>query len=194
MATTNTKSIKGTQTEKNLVAAYLGECQAYTRYTIYGKVANKEQYFPVQQIFEETAANELHHAKIYFGFLQGGQVQIPVLADAGVLGSTVDNLKQAIEEEQREGVDAYIAAAKTAREEGFPEIASHFEAIASVERHHEERFRTYLDHIQNGTLWKRDHVIRWQCLVCGYIFEGTEPPKACPGCDHPYQHYIALDD
>lgn len=192
MATT-TKSIRGTQTEKNLVAAYMSESQAYARYTFYAKQADKENYFPIGQIFRETADNELHHGKVFFKFLEGGQVPCTMTVDSGVIGDTASNLQISIKEETEEGVDAYMAAAATAEEEGFPEIASHFRAIAEVEKHHKARFEKYLKQVQEGTVWKRDTAIDWQCLVCGYVFNGTEPPAVCPGCDHPYQHYMALD-
>ncbi|MDE6383648.1 MAG: rubrerythrin family protein [Paramuribaculum sp.] len=189
-----TKSIKGTQTEKNLVIAYLAESSAYTRYTFYAQQATKESYYPIAEIFNETAANELHHGKVFFKFLEGGSVEVPVTADAGVIGDTASNLATAIEEETNEGVKLYTEAADTADAEGFPEIAAHFRAIATVEDHHRRRFERYLKQVQDGTVWKRDHAIRWKCLVCGYIHEGTTPPVSCPGCDHPYQHYMALDE
>lgn len=191
MATT--KSIKGTQTEKNLVTSYLNEAQAYTRYTFYAQQANKEGYFPLEVVFNETAANELHHAKVFFKFLEGGTVSATLGADAGVIGDTATNLEISIKEEQNEGYEAYLAFAKTAQEEGFDEIAERFTAIASVEKHHEARFARYLEQVKNGTVWKRDTPIKWQCLVCGYIHEGTTPPEVCPGCNHPQKHYIALD-
>ncbi len=188
-----TKSIKGTQTEKNLVIAYMAESAAYSRYIFYAKKANKEMYYPIEQIFKDTAENELHHAKVFFGFLEGGSLNVDLAVDAGVIGDTASNLATAAHEELTEGVELYTKAAEVAEEEGFPEIASHFRAIATVENHHRERFEKYLKQVQDGTVWKRDTPIKWQCLVCGYIFEGTEPPKVCPGCDHPYQHYMALD-
>ena len=189
-----TKSIKGTQTEKNLVAAYISESTAYTRYIFYAKQAEKESYFPIAFIFNNTANNELHHGKIFFKMLEGGKVDVPIDLDAGVIGTTAENLATAIEEERVEGVEQYMAAAKVAREEGFEEIAVHFESIATVERSHMERFARFLKQVQDGTVWKRDTPIKWQCLVCGYIYEGTTPPQVCPACDHPYQHYMAMDD
>lgn len=189
-----TKSIKGTQTERNLVIAYLAESSAYTRYSYYAKQADKENYFPIGEVFRETADNELHHSKVFFKFLEGGSIKVQVTADAGVIGSTAENLAIAAEEERNEGVDLYTAMAKTAEEEGFAEIAERFRSIATVEARHEARFRHYLKQVQDGTVWKRDKPVTWQCLVCGYQFEGTEPPKDCPACDHPYQHYMALDD
>lgn len=187
------KSIKGTETEKNLVASYVAESGAYSRYTFYAAQAQKENFFPVQKVFEDTAANELRHAKVFFKYLEGGNIPVTVGVDAGVIGTTVENLTLAAAEEQREGVDAYISAAETADAEGFPEIASHFRAIAEIEARHEKRFRTLISQIESNSLWKRPEPIRWQCLVCGYVYYGTEPPQVCPACDHPYQHYMPLD-
>ena len=187
------KSIKGTQTEKNLVTAYAAESMAYSRYTYYAKQADKENYYPIGEIFRETADNELHHGKVFFKFLEGGNVEVPLGIDAGVIGDTASNLETALKEEENEGVKLYTEAAKGADEEGFPEIASHFRAIAEVEDIHRERFARYLKQVKDGTVWKRDHSIKWKCLVCGYIAEGKEPPAVCPGCDHPYQHYMAMD-
>lgn len=188
-----TKSIKGTQTEKNLVVSYLAESSAYTRYMFYAQQADKENYFPIGQIFRMTADNELRHSKVYFKMLEGGSITVPVAADAGVIGTTAQNLLTAANEEKVEGVDLYTGFAKTAEEEGFADIAEHFRAIATIEARHHERFMHYLKQVNDGTVWKRDTPIRWQCLVCGYVYEGTEPPKVCPACDHPYQHYIGLD-
>lgn len=191
--TQSKKSIKGTQTEKNLTASYMNENQAYARYTFYAQQADKENYFPIGEVFRETAANELHHAKVFFKFLEGGQVPVTLDVDAGVIADTAANLIVSIAEETAEGVDAYKKFAEVAREEGFDDIAEHFEAIASVENHHRARFEAYLKQVQDGTVWKREKPIVWECMVCGYHFEGTEPPKVCPGCDHPYQHYKGLD-
>ncbi len=192
MATT-TKSIKGTKTEQNLVIAYLAESSAYTRYTFYAKQADKENYFPIGKIFRDTAENELNHSKVYFKFLEGGSITVAVDADAGIIGDTASNLATAAAEELSEGVKLYAEAAKVAEKEGFPEIASHFRHIAEVEQRHHDRFKYYLKQVKDGTVWKREKPVKWQCLVCGYVGEGTEPPKECPGCDHPYQHYMALD-
>ncbi len=188
------KSIKGTQTEKNLVLAYMAESSAYTRYTFYAKQAEKEKYFPIAEIFRETADNELNHGKVFFKLLEGGSVNVPLNVDAGVIGDTASNLATAAHEEEVEGVELYTESAKVADEEGFPEIAEHFRAIAEVEEHHRKRFERYLKQVKEGTVWKRDKPVKWQCLVCGYIFEGTEPPEKCPACDHPREHYMALDD
>lgn len=188
------KSIKGTETERNLVIAYLSESMAYSRYTFYAQQADNELYYPIGQVFRETAANELHHAKIFFKMLEGGKVPATVTVDAGVIGDTATNLEIASGEELAEGVELYKHAAATALQEGFPEIASHFTAIASIEESHRRRFDRFLKQVKAGTVWKREKPIKWRCLVCGYIFEGTEPPVKCPGCDHPYQHYMALND
>lgn len=193
---TNTvKSLKGTKTEKNLANSYAAESMAYTRYTFYAQQAKKESYFLVSNIFDETAANELHHAKIFFKYLTEGAVtaDAPTI-DPGIIGPTADNLKVAAAEEQAEGVDAYISAAKVAEDEGFVEIAERFRAIASVEAGHEARFNTLREQIENGTMWKREKPIKWQCLVCGYIYEGVQPPEKCPACYHPYQHFVPMDE
>lgn len=188
-----TKSIKGTQTEKNLVIAYMAESSAYTRYTFYAQQAEKEQYFPIQKVFNDTAANEFRHGKVFFKFLEGGNVKVPLAVDAGVIGTTEENLATAAHEELVEGVELYTNAAKVADEEGFPEIAAHFRAIAQIEEHHRRRFDRYLKRVKEGTVWKRDHPVKWVCLVCGYVYEGIEPPKTCPACDHPYQHYMEME-
>lgn len=195
MSTKSTKkSIRGTKTEQNLVVAYMAESSAYTRYTFYAAQADKEEYFPVGVVFRETAANELRHSKVYFKFLEGGSLPCTLDVDAGVIGDTASNLATAAREEEVEGVELYLNSAKVADEEGFPEIAEHFRAIASIEDHHRKRFERFLDQVKKGTVWKRDKAITWKCLVCGYEYVGTEPPAECPACDHPYQHYIALDD
>ena len=185
-----TKSLVGTKTQTNLAVAYVAESCAYTRYTFFAQQAQKEQYFQFANIFNETAANELHHAKIYLKYLnEAGCETSPIGVDAGVIGKTVDNLAVAAHEEEVEGVEMYIKAAKVAREEGFDEIAARFEAIASIENHHKERFETMRQQIIDGTVWKSAEPVKWQCLVCGYIYEGTEPPQKCPACYHPFQHF-----
>jgi len=184
------KSIKGTKTEVNLANAYISESTAYTRYTYFAQAATKESYFQVANIFNETAANELRHAKVFLEYLTEGPVTSSTIGvDPGIIGTTADNLKVAAEEERQEGVIQYIQSAKVAEEEGFMEIADRFRAIAEIENHHMNRFNTLRERIEKGTMWKRDKPIKWQCLVCGYISEGTEPPAKCPACYHPYQHY-----
>lgn len=186
------KSLVGTKTQINLANAYVAESCAYTRYTFFAQAAQKEQYYQYANILNETAANELHHAKIYLKYLnEGGCKTDPIAVDAGVIGSTLDNLKVAAEEEKVEGVDMYIKSAEVAEEEGFPEIAERFRQIATVELHHRERFLKMAERIEKGTVWKSedDKPIKWQCLVCGYIFEGVTPPEKCPACYHPMQHF-----
>ena len=190
----NAKSIKGTQTEKNLVIFYAAESMAYSRYQFYAAQADKENYFPIGQVFRETADNELRHAKVFFKFLEGGAVDVNVGVDAGIIGTTEQNLAVAAKEEKEEGFEMYQAFAKVADQEGFAEVASHFRAIAEIEMHHRRRFMRYLDQVVKGTVWKREKPVTWRCLVCGYTYRGTEPPTVCPACDHPYKHYMAIDE
>lgn len=187
------KNIRGTRTEKNIVLAYLAESAAYTRYTYYARQAAKENYFPIEAVFEETAENELRHSKVYFKMLQGGNLPVTIDVDAGVIGTTEQNLEIAAAEELTEGIEMYLKAAEVADEEGFKEIAEHFRAIAEIEDLHRKRFLHYLKQVQEGTVWKRSKPIVWKCLVCGYEFKGTEPPVECPACDHPREHYMGMD-
>lgn len=191
----NTKSLKGTKTEVNLATAYVAESTAYTRYTFYAQQATKDQYYHFANIFNETADNELHHAKIFLKFLtEVGSTALPAPVDTGIIGPTSNDLAIAASEEEHEGVDLYTKSADVAEEEGFPEIADRFRAIATIEAHHRERFLEMRRQIEEGTVWKREKPIKWQCLVCGYIFEGVEPPKVCPACAHPYQHYMPAEE
>jgi rubrerythrin len=192
---TDPKAIIGTETEKVLLQSYFAESAAYSRYTFYAAQADKELFFPVGEVFRETAANELRHAKVFFKYLPGGKpLQVNVATNPGEIATTLENLETAAAEELSEGVDFYLAAAMTARLEHFEDIAAHFEAIAKIEKNHHDRFMRYAEHIKNNTLWRRDKPVTWQCLVCGYVVEGLTPPEVCPACDHPYQHYIALED
>lgn len=190
------KPLHGTRTEQYLAKSYIAESTAVTRYTYYAQAAQKEQFYQVANIFTETAANELHHGKIFLKYLTDGTVEAqgPVGVDPGQLQPTTENLAIAANEELHEGVELYATAAEVAEEEGFPEIAVRFRAIAKVEQHHRDRFLTLKKRIDDGTMWKREKPIKWQCLVCGYIFEGTEPPKVCPACLHPYQHYMPAEE
>lgn len=187
------KSIKGTKTEKNIINAFVSESTAYARYTYYAQKADTEEYFPIGVIFRETADNELRHCKVFFKMLEGGTVNCNIPVDAGIIGTTLQNLEIAAEEERTEGVEQYMAAAKVAEDEGFPEIALHFKSIASIEKIHMERFKRYIKQVKEGTVWKRDREITWKCLVCGYQYRGTTPLVVCPACDHPQKHYMALD-
>ncbi|MDE6049578.1 MAG: rubrerythrin family protein [Paramuribaculum sp.] len=188
-----TPNLKGTQTEKNIVSSYLNETQSYARYTYYAQQADKENYFPIGEIFRETADNELHHAKVFLKMLGGGNVTGTVSVDALPPTTTEENLQISINEEAVGGVQDYQAYANIAEQEGFMDIASHFRAIAEAEQHHLDRFTLLHQQVVDGTVWKRDQPIMWRCLVCGYMHEGTTPPVKCPACDHPYQHYMPLD-
>lgn len=187
---TTTKSLKGTKTEANLALAYTAESMAYTRYMFYAQQANKDGFPPIAIIFESTANNEMHHSKVFFKYLPGGKASNEVTIDSGVIGTTAENLAMSANEELHEGVELYTNAAKVAREEGFEEIAGVFDSIAKVEMFHRERFLKYLDMVQKGTVYKREKPIVWQCLVCGYVYEGAEPPVKCPACAHPRKYYM----
>lgn len=189
------KSLKDTATLQNLTAAFAAESMAYTRYNFYARQAESEKLFPVAEVFKETAANEMSHGKVFFKYLQDGAT-IPVTLDAvaaGVISDTASNLKEAAREEEYEGVKAYKEAAKVAGKEGFPEVAERFKEIAEIESLHKQRYEELLEMVNAGTLWKRDKPVKWQCMVCGYVSEGTAPPKVCPACLHPYQHYRSLE-
>ena len=185
-------SVKGTQTEKNLLASFAGESQAKNRYTFYSKVAGKEGYKQIEALFLETAFNEEQHAKRFFKFLEGGVVEIQASYPAGVIGKTVDNLKAAAEGEYEEWTDLYPGAAKIAREEGFDDIAEAFENIALVEKEHEARYKKLLANVENGTVFKKSQSVKWKCRNCGYVHEGDEALKKCPACLHPQAHFEVL--
>jgi len=186
------KSVKGTQTEKNLLAAFAGEAQARNRYTFYASQARKEGYEQIANIFMETAENEKEHAEVFFGYLEGGDVEITGSFPAGVIGDTLANLKAAAEGEKMEWSIIYAEAEKTAREEGFEEIADSFEEIAEVEEFHEERYRKLAQNIVRGEVFKRDKPVKWHCSNCGYVHEGTEAPEECPACKHAKAYYQIL--
>jgi rubrerythrin len=189
------RCICGTQTERNIADAYIAESTAFSRYTYFAKQAFKESFFYYSDLITQTAANELSHGKVFLKYLSEQNVMSsPAMIDAGKIGNTLYNLKVASNEEMHEGVEQYAKAAETADKEGFPEIAERFRAIASVEAHHKERFDCMIARIEDDSVWKRDTPIKWQCLVCGYIHEGVEPPAKCPACDHPYQHFRPLGD
>lgn len=195
MSDNTQKSLVGTKTQQLLAVAYAAESMAFSRYTFFAQQAQKEGYYQYANILNETAANELHHAKIFLKYLnEGNATTSPLDVDAGVIGTTCANLKVAAEEEEKEGVEQYTMSAEVAEREGFTEIADRFRAIAAVENHHKERFDLMRKRIEDGTVWKSDKPIKWQCLVCGYIYEGTEPPQKCPACYHPYQHFMREED
>ena len=185
-------NLKGSQTEKNLLAAFAGESQARNRYTYYASQARNEGYVQISAIFEETANQEKEHAKREFKFLQGGEVEITAAFPAGVIGSTVDNLKAAAAGEHYETTQMYPEFAKVADKEGFAEVAAVFRSIAVAEKHHEEKYLALAKNIENGLVFKRNKPVRWVCRNCGYVHEGIEAPKNCPACSHP-QAYFELE-
>ncbi|MBP8849434.1 MAG: rubrerythrin family protein [Breznakibacter sp.] len=186
-------SLKGTRTEQNLLKAFAGESQAKNRYEFYASVAKKEGLEQISALFMETALNEKEHAKRFFKFLEGGMVEITASYPAGVIGTTLENLKAAADGENEEWTDLYPEFAKIAEEEGFKEIATAFKLIAKVEKAHEERYRKLYDNLENGHVFSRDEKIVWKCRNCGYLHEGTKAPQNCPACLHP-QSYFEIND
>jgi rubrerythrin len=181
--------LKGSQTEKNLLAAFAGESQARNRYTYFASQARKEGYMQISAIFEETANQEREHAKREFKFLKGGDVEITAVYPAGVIGNTIDNLKAAAAGEHYETTEMYPGFAKVAEEEGFDEIAKVFRNIAIAEKRHEERYLALAKNIKDGVVFKRQKPVRWVCRNCGYVHEGPEAPNVCPACAHPQSHF-----
>jgi len=177
--------LKGTETEKNLLAAFAGESQARNRYTYFASVAKKEGYEQISAIFQETADNEKEHAKRFFKLLEGGEVEIQASYPAGVIGNTAQNLEASADGEHMEWGTLYKDAAETARKEGFEKVALQFDEIAKVEMHHEARYRKLLDNVKNGSVFKKDQKVTWHCRNCGFVLEGTEAPMKCPACEHP---------
>lgn len=183
------KSLKGSETEKNLLKAFAGESQARTRYTYFASVAKKEGYEQISAIFLETSDNEKEHAKVFFKYLEGGEVEITASYPAGKIGTTAENLLAAAEGEKMEWGNLYPQFEKIARKEGFKEIADSFKEIGEVEEQHEKRYRKLLDNVKKGKVFKKDKVVRWRCRNCGYMHEGPEAPKMCPACKHPQSFY-----
>jgi len=182
----------GTQTEKHLLMAFAGESQARNRYTYFASEARKAGFVQIADIFEETAAQEKEHAKRFFQFLPGGEVEITATYPAGVIGATAENLRAAAEGEHHEWGVLYPAFAKTAREEGFEAIARVFEAISVAEKQHERRYLGLLANVAAGTVFKKDKPVMWRCRNCGYLHEGPEAPAACLACAHPQAHFELL--
>ena len=185
--------IKGTETEKNLLKAFAGESQARNRYTYFASVARKEGYRQIEALFIETAENEREHAKRFFKFLEGGDLEIQASYPAGKIGTTVENLKAAAAGENEEWTELYPAFAAKAKEEGFPEVAAAFTMIAKVEKEHEERYLKLAENVENGTVFRKESAVRWKCRNCGYVHEGPEAPAKCPACLHP-QAYFELKE
>lgn len=187
-----TKTIKGSKTEKNLLAAFAGEAQARNRYTYFASAAKKEGYEQIGSLFLETAENEKEHAKVFFKHLEGGDVEITATYPAGTIKDTKANLEAAAAGENLEWTMLYSDFAKIAHDEGFPEVARSFEQIAKVERFHESRYRKLINNIASGEVFKKKTAVKWHCANCGFVFEGTEAPHECPACKHPRAFYQVL--
>lgn len=181
--------LKGSKTEKNLLASFAGESQARNRYTFFASQAKKEGYEQIAGFFLETAENEKEHAKRFFKFLEGGPVEFTATFPAGIIGTTEQNLAAAAEGENEEHTKLYPGAAKIAEEEGFKEIAAAFRNIALVEVQHEKRYLALLNDIKQCKVFKREKTVRWKCRNCGYIHEGPEAPKSCSSCLHPQSYF-----
>ncbi len=187
-------SLKGTRTEKNILTAFSGEAQARNRYTYFSSQAKKEGYVQISAIFEETANQEKEHAKRLFKLLEGGEVEIKGSFPAGVIGNTLDNLKEAAAGEKHEYSQMYPEFAKIAKEEGFDDIADILTAIAVAEKQHEKRYNALIANLEAGRVFKRDTEVVWRCRNCGYLHTGTEAPDPCPACDHPQAHFELLGE
>lgn len=184
--------LKGTRTEKNLLAAFAGESQARNRYSFFAGVARKEGYEQIAAIFEDTEQNEREHAKLFFKQLQGGEAGITAAYPAGVIGGTKENLKAAADGEKMEWGTLYPAFAKTAEDEGFKEIARLFRQVGKVEANHEKRYSTLLANMEKGGVFKKDVPVKWHCRNCGYVHDGKSAPLKCPACDHPQAYFELL--
>jgi rubrerythrin len=185
-------SIHGTQTEKNLLIAFAGESQARNRYTYASSVATKEGLIQIAAIFQETADQEKEHAKRFFRFLEGGDVQISAAYPAGVIGNTAANLRAAADGERHEWTTLYAGFATTAQSEGFPLIAKLFTDVSNAEKGHEKRYRGLLANVEGGTVFHKPKPVVWRCRNCGYLHEGADAPDACPACAHPQAHFEVL--
>ncbi len=186
--------LKGSQTEKNLMAAFAGESQARNRYNYFAKKARKDGYHQIAAIFEETADQECQHASSLFKRMNGGEVEITAAFPFGVVGETADNLAAGAAGENHEWTDMYPGFAKVARDEGFDEIASLFTSIAVAEKQHEKRYLELKANIENDRVFKRDEPVTWRCLKCGYVHTGTSAPKTCPACAHPQAYFELLGE
>lgn len=184
--------LKGTETEKNILKAFAGESQARNRYTYFAKVAKNEGYVQMSQIFEETANQEKEHAKRLFKLLEGGELEIAASFPAGVIGTTLENLKASAAGEHYEHTIMYPDFAKVAKDEGLADIAYIFTAIAVAEKQHEKRYLELAANIEAGRVFKRDGKVKWRCSNCGYVHEGTEALGTCPACSHPQAHFELL--
>ena len=186
--------LKGTKTEKNLLASFAGESQARNRYTYFAGVAKKAGLEQIAAIFLETADNEKEHAKRFFKLLEGGEIEITASYPAGVIGDTAANLEASAAGERLEWTKLYKEAEKTAREEGFEEIAVQYKEIAEVEEQHEKRYRKLLKNLKEGKVFKKDTAVKWKCRNCGYVHEAKQAPEECPACKHPQSYYELLSE
>lgn len=185
-------NLRGSQTEKNILTAFAGESQARNRYTYFASKAKNEGYVQMSVIFEETANQEKEHAKRLFKLLEGGEVEVSASFPAGVIGSTLENLKASAAGENHEHTEMYPGFAKIAKEEGFDEIAAIFSAIAVAEKQHEKRYLALAANISNGKVFKKESSTTWQCRNCGYVHEGTEAVDVCPACNHARAHFETI--
>jgi len=181
--------LKGSRTERNLLAAYAGESQARTRYTFFASAAKKEGFEQISAIFQETSDNEKEHAQLFYKHLKGGLVEISAAYPAGVIGSTAENLLAAAEGEKHEWGTLYPNFAEVAEKEGFAEVARAFRMVAKVEAYHERRYRRLLASVEQGKVFRKDSVVSWKCRNCGYVFESSEVPENCPVCEHPRSYF-----
>ena len=182
-------SIKGTETEKNLLKAFAGESQARMRYDYFAKQAKKEGLEQMAAIFEETGLNEKEHAKLFFKYLKGRPVEITAVYPAGKIGTTLENLAASAAGEHEEWTELYPAFAKVAAQEGFKDVAKTFQMISKVEKAHEKRYRNLSEKLEAGTVFSRDEIYIWKCRNCGYLHEGKKAPKKCPVCLHPQAYF-----
>ncbi len=185
-------SLKGSQTEKNLLTAFAGESQARNRYTYFAKAAMKEGFRQMAEIFSETADQEKEHAKRLFKLLEGGEVEIAAAFPAGIIAPTLENLKAAAAGENFEWTEMYPGFAKVAQDEGFGKIADIFKAIAVAEKFHEKRYLALASNIEQGLVFQRPGPVVWRCLNCGYVHEGDAAPEECPACAHPRAHFALV--
>ena len=186
--------LKGTRTEKNLLAAFAGESQARNRYTYFAGQAKKDGLVQISDIFLETADQEKEHAKRFFKFLEGGEVEITCAFPAGVVGATLANLKAAAAGEHHEHTTMYPGFAKIAEDEGFKDVAAAFRAISVAEKQHEKRYLDLAANVEAGRVFKRDAKVTWRCRNCGYLHVGASAPELCPACLHPQAHFELLGE
>jgi rubrerythrin len=188
------KSLKGTKTEQNLLKSFAGESQARNRYEFFVKVAKNEGYEQIAAIFQKTADQEKQHAKRFFKFLEGGDLEITAAYPAGKIGTTAENLKAAAMGENEEWTELYPKFAEIAKEEGFAEISAAWKMIAKVEAEHEKRYLKLLKNIEDGTVFVKKEKVKWVCRNCGYVHEGEKAPEMCPACLHPKAHFELLEE